>query len=236
MTRSSTRLFHCALFALSVGLLIMASTLLTAAPAAAKQHSPKLHKLWSQYPLNVKGPTPSVRPSKAGSQQAGATPVVTKSRAPSAGATHHRSGNGTTPSRMLLVLEAGAVLLAALFLLGNRVKPPKAPNSGRDPAVSPSDTQAASTINRAGNGYNRPVIETKSEPWTGSAPARVRLQLEDGRSLEGFTRKSNTANADLVIVDVVRMLDPTGKEAAPRPSDSFILRSEITSMQRIDDS
>jgi hypothetical protein len=141
-----------------------------------------------------------------------------------------------TTGRKLIGFGVAAILLAALVLIVKRAKPPKATDNGRERPITPRDPQAASANNRSGNGYNRSVIETTSEPWMGAAPARVRLQLEDGRSLEGFTRESGSTDSELVILDVIATFDPNGKEAPARPSDSFILRSEIASMQRIEDS
>jgi hypothetical protein len=235
MTRSATRPLDHALIVVGLGLFVMISLLLTAAPAGAKQDTRKPHKLWSQYPLNVKGPTPSPTASKAASQQTAPTPSVTTPR-PSSDRTHRRSANAGTTGRKLLVFGGAAILLAALVLLVKRVKPRNATDNGRERAITQPDPHAASATNHAGNGYNRSVIETTSEPWMGAAPARVRLQLEDGRSLEGFTRESGSADSELVILDVIATFDHNGKEAPPRPSDSFILRSEIASMHRIKDS
>jgi hypothetical protein len=69
----------------------------------------------------------------------------------------------------------------------------------------------------------------------GKGPERVRVVLGDGRSLEGYKRESTSANPELVILDVIAAFDKQGNESAPRPSDSFILRSEISSMETIDD-
>jgi hypothetical protein len=232
----ATRVLQRGLVALSLGLFVMAAMLFTAAPAVAKHHTRKPHKLWSQYPLNVKGPTPSVTPSKAESQTAVATPSSADSPGPSSDTTHGRSANAGATSKTLILLGGGAILLAALFLVVKRGKSPKTTDSGQERPISPPDPHPPAATNRAGNGYNRSVIETTSEPWMEAPPSRVRLQLEDGRLLEGFTRKSSSTNPDLVILDVVATFDPNGKEEPPRPSDSFILRSEIASMQRIDDS
>jgi hypothetical protein len=48
-------------------------------------------------------------------------------------------------------------------------------------------------------------------------------------------RESNSTNGELVILNVVAAFDAKGNDEARRPSDSFILRSEIASMQRLDD-
>jgi hypothetical protein len=236
VTGRATRLLHRGVAAVSVGLLVMAAMVLTATPAVAKHHTRKPHKLWSQYPLNVERPTPAVTPSKAGSQRPAATPSSANSPGGSSDRTDGRSAHAGLSGRTFALFVVGALLLAAVFLVLKRAKPPQNTNSRRARSSVPPDPQAAAPANSAGNGYNRSVVETTSEPWMGAPPARVRLQLEDGRSLEGFTRKSSSTDPELVILDVVATFDPNGKEAPPRPSDSFILRSEIASMQRIEDS
>ncbi len=76
----------------------------------------------------------------------------------------------------------------------------------------------------------------QSGPETEPAHERVRLQLADGRSLEGYKRNSPSTSPHLIILDILAAFDPNGNAAPTRPSDSFILESEISSIQRIDDS
>ena len=65
---------------------------------------------------------------------------------------------------------------------------------------------------------------------------RVRLKLADGRSLEGYKRHSTSTGTHLVIMDILAAFDQEGKPVATQPSDSFILETEISSIQRIEDS
>jgi hypothetical protein len=236
MTRSSTRVLQHGLLALCAGLFAMATVLSTAAPAVPKHHTRKPHKLWSQYPLNVQGPTPSATPSGATSQQVVPTPSASKSQAAPSDKTTGRSANAGMTSGKLIFVGGTAILLAALVLIVRRVKLPTPDGNGEDRPHTPPGPATAVASNGDGHGYNRAVIETTSEPWMRPVPTRVRLQLEDGRSLEGFTRESASTDSELVILEVVTTFDPNGKEAPPRPSDSFILRSEIASMQRIEES
>jgi hypothetical protein len=65
---------------------------------------------------------------------------------------------------------------------------------------------------------------------------RLIVQLRDGRSLEGWRRASGSANERLLILNVIAAFDTEGNKAPTTRTDSFILRSEISSIQRIDDS
>jgi hypothetical protein len=65
---------------------------------------------------------------------------------------------------------------------------------------------------------------------------RLIVQLRDGRFLEGWRRASRSANEKLLILNIIAAFDTEGNQAPTTRADSFILRSEITSIQRIDDS
>jgi hypothetical protein len=230
MRGTSTEPTRRALLALCTVLLVVATVVSTAVPAEAKHHSRKPRKLWHQYPLNV------AKPSLSPSAVASATPSAIKSQAPSHARKTRAANTGGVGGKLAALLGGAAILGAALFLLMKRAKPPTSGVNLPQAADTSPNLEGRVETEGNGKGYNRAVIETASEPWMGAAPSRVRLQLEDGRSLEGFTRESSSTNPELVILDVVTTFDPNGNEAPPKPSDSFILRSEIESMQRMDDS
>jgi hypothetical protein len=233
MTRSSSTIRRRCFSGVCTGIFVMSAVMASAAPAWGQHHARKPHKLWHQYPLKVQGPTPSTRPSSASSPPPSTSSSSAKSRPASSGTTGARSKSEGLSTGKLFVLGGAAILLAALFLLVRRAQPtsPKLPERG----VRPARADTGDDLDRSENGYKPAVIETPTEPSDGAAASRVRLQLEDGRSLEGFARESGSTNTELVILDVVAAFDPNGNDEAPRPSDSFILRSEIASMQRLDD-
>jgi hypothetical protein len=78
--------------------------------------------------------------------------------------------------------------------------------------------------------------EVAATPTLFAERERVIVQLADGRSLEGWKRVSGAANESLLILDVITAFDSEGNHAPTTRADSFILRSEITSITRIDDS
>jgi hypothetical protein len=83
---------------------------------------------------------------------------------------------------------------------------------------------------------SQPVgADHKSQPGP-SDRERVLVHLADGRRLQGWTRSSGAPNEQLLILDVIAAFDPEGNETPSTRADSFILRSEITSIQPIDDS
>jgi hypothetical protein len=232
MTRSTSPLRRRCLSSLCAGIFVMAAVMASATPAWGQHHARKPHKLWRQYPLKVQGPTPLITPSTTSSPPS-TTPSSAKSRRAS-GTTGARTQSDGVGSGKLFAVGGAAILLAALFLLVMRAKP-TSPNS-QEGSMKPSRAHTGDDSDRSDNGYKPAVIETPAEPSRSAVASRVRLQLEDGRSLEGFARESGSTNPELVILDVVAAFDPNGNGTAPKPSDSFILRSEIASMQRIDDS
>jgi hypothetical protein len=65
---------------------------------------------------------------------------------------------------------------------------------------------------------------------------RVHVQLVDGRSLDGWIRDAGSDDQQLLVLDLITSYDSKGNEIPGSSTDSFILRSEIESMQRIDGS
>jgi hypothetical protein len=97
-----------------------------------------------------------------------------------------------------------------------------------EPELVPGDNSTQSVPDGA-------LAPARPAPETVPAPERVRLQLADGRCLEGYKRNSPSTSPHLVILDILAAFDQDGNAAPTRPSDSFILESEISSIQRIDD-
>jgi hypothetical protein len=134
---------------------------------------------------------------------------------------------------------------------GDSLFPPAEPGLAPDgdslhPSGEPGLAPDGDSLHPSGEPGLSPV-ENSRQPVSAAAPAqtgpetepaheRVRLQLADGRSLEGYKRNSPSTSPHLIILDILAAFDPNGNAAPTRPSDSFILESEISSIQRIDDS
>jgi hypothetical protein len=61
------------------------------------------------------------------------------------------------------------------------------------------------------------------------------VALSDGRSIEGWKRNNDSSSDALLMLDVVAVYDASGKSASISRSDSFILKNEVDSIQRIKD-
>lgn len=59
---------------------------------------------------------------------------------------------------------------------------------------------------------------------------RVRIDLKDGRRIEAWRRSSPSTDRRLLILDVIAVSDPQGKDIPSTPADSFIYRSEVSSI------
>jgi hypothetical protein len=105
----------------------------------------------------------------------------------------------------------------------------------RDSVHPPAEPELEPAQNSNGPIPARAAAPAPPAPETPPAPEHVRLQLADGRLLEGYRRNSPSTSPHLIILDILAAFDPEGNVAPTRPSDSFILESEISSIQRIDD-
>jgi hypothetical protein len=68
-----------------------------------------------------------------------------------------------------------------------------------------------------------------------SVRERVLVRLADGRSLEGWRRESTSPDENVLILDIIQAFDADGNETPTSRADSFILRSEVASVQTIED-
>jgi hypothetical protein len=106
-------------------------------------------------------------------------------------------------------------------------------------AAETQDDRAARPA--AGQGQSPKEAVPVAVPEAAAGPAangreRVRLGLSDGRSLEGWRRDPGSEDEQLLILDVIAAFDSEGNEAPTSRADSFILRNEITSLQKLEDS
>jgi hypothetical protein len=67
-----------------------------------------------------------------------------------------------------------------------------------------------------------------------SSPAAelVRVQLDDGRTIEGWIPQG-AESANVMILEVTEVRDPEGREVVPRASDSFVAAARVQRLERI---
>jgi hypothetical protein len=228
--------------------------LASAGPALAKHHARKPYKLWHQYPLRVQRRGERIRPEHASPSPKPAV-VATPHRI-----AHRQPRSSSTNVGLWLALAGGVGLVVVGLVALKRQRP----STGGDSPLPRPEPELASNedsphqlaepeLAPGGDSLHPPgepelaPLENSLQPVSAAAPAqsgpetepaheRVRLRLADGRSLEGYKRNSPSTSPHLIILDILAAFDPNGNAAPTRPSDSFILESEISSIQRIDDS
>jgi len=183
-------------------------------------------RLWELYPLNpgqsggVKtNPSPqpsstmSPEPSGAGGRDPGSSvPRAQDNR------TAEQTRTGLPPLAWGLVLMA----LVGLFIVGSRMIP-----------------AFASSARRL---LSDPSIESSVEPIKGSepkphdrGPVLVRVELVDGRAVEGWRKATGEGNGSVLVLDVIAAYDESGATRASSLTDSFIPWAMVRGVHHLDD-
>jgi hypothetical protein len=183
-------------------------------------------RLWELYPLDPNrsgsvNATPSPQPSTAMSPEpsgsVGRDPGSSVPRAQD-DRTAEQTRTGLPPIAWGLVLMA----LLGLFIVGSRMIP-TFPWSARRLHADSS-------------------IESGAEPTKASAPkpedcrpVLLRVELVDGRAVEGWQKAGAEGNGSVLVLDVVATYDESGATRPASVTDSFIPSSMVREVRQLDD-
>ena len=182
-------------------------------------------RLWELYPLN---------PSRSGGVNASPSPQPSTTASPEApGSVGRDSGNAVSRVQAdrtaeqtrtgLPPLVWGLVLVALMVLLivGSRLIPAFASSAQRRRSA--------------------PAIESNAGPSPGSpeprdrGPEMVRVELVDGRAVEGWRKAAGEGDGSVLVLDVSAAFDESGATRASSVTDSFIPWSTIREVRQLDD-
>jgi hypothetical protein len=180
-------------------------------------------RLWELYPLN---------PSRSGGVNASPSPQPSTTPSPEASGSVGRDSGSAVPRTQddraaeqtqtgLPPLVWGMVLMALLVLLivGSRLIP-----------AFPSARRRSA-----------PVIGSDAGPSPGSpepqdrGPELVRVELVDGRAVEGWRKTAGERDGSVLVLDVSAAFDESGATRASSVTDSFIPWSTIREVRQLDD-
>jgi len=183
-------------------------------------------RLWELYPLNPSqsrgvnanpSPQPSTTMSSEPSGSVGRDPGSSVPRAQD-DQTAEEAPAGLPPLAWGLVLMA----LLGLFIVGSRMIP-----------TFPSSAQRL---------RSDPSIESSAEPSKGSepkpqdrGPVLVRVELVDGRAVEGWRKATGEGNGSVLVLDVIAAYDESGATRASSLTDSFIPWAMVREVRHLDD-
>jgi hypothetical protein len=182
-------------------------------------------RLWELYPLN---------PSRSGGVNASPSPQPSTTMSPEASGSVGRDSGSAVPRAEddrtaeqtrteLPPLVWGLVLMAllALVIVGPRLIP-----------AFPSSAQRR---------RSDPAIESNAGPSPGSpeprdrGPELVRVELVDGRAVEGWRKAAREGDGSVLVLDVSAAFDESGATRASSVTDSFIPWSTIREVRQLDD-
>jgi hypothetical protein len=182
-------------------------------------------RLWELYPLN---------PSRSGGVNASPSPQPSTTTSPEAPGSVGRDSGSSVPRVQddrtaeqtqtgLPPLVWGVVLIALMVLLimGSRLIP-----------VFPSSAQRRRSA---------PAIEAEARPSPGSpeppdrGPELVRVELVDGRAVEGWRKAAGEGDGSVLVLDVSAAFDESGATRASSVTDSFIPWSTIREVRQVDE-
>lgn len=181
-------------------------------------------RLWELYPLD---------PSKSGGVNASPSPQPSTTVSPEESSSVGRD-SGTVPRAQddrtaeqtrtgLPPLVWGLVLVALMVLLivGSRLIPAFLSSAQRRRAA--------------------PAIESNAGPSPGSpeprdrGPELVRVELVDGRAVEGWRKATGEGDGSVLVLDVSAAFDQRGATRASSVTDSFIPWSTIREVRQLDE-
>jgi hypothetical protein len=182
-------------------------------------------RLWELYPLN---------PSRSGGGNASPSPQPSTTMSPEESGSVGRDSGSAVPRAQddrtaqqtrkgLPPLVWGLVLVALLVLLivGSRLIP-----------AFPWSAQRRRSA---------PAIEANAGPSPGSpepqgrGPELVRVELVDGRAVEGWRKGAAEGDGSVLVLDVSAAFDESGATRASSLTDSFIPWSTIREVRQLDD-
>jgi hypothetical protein len=237
-----------------VGSLVLAALMSTVQPVFAKRPVEKPTALWNQYPLNVgpakpPSPTPGHQPSpspSAASSNLGSRPGDRK------GLRQESSNSGFLLVAVVAVLGLSGAVVALVRkrsdqrdldgIPGVPVAALSASEDSADAGAHPESVNGYETASapdppvgeqKAGEG-SREQVDSASWSIGRQDAERVLVQLTDGRSLEGYRRATTTARPGLLVLEIVQAFDADGNRTPSSRADSFILPSEIASIESTD--
>jgi hypothetical protein len=182
-------------------------------------------RLWELYPLNPSqsrgvnrnlSPQPSTTMSPEPSGSGGRDPGSLVPRAQD-DRTAEQKRTGLPPLAWGLVLMA----LLGLFIVGSR--------------MIPTFSSSAQRLR------SDPSIESSAEPSKGSAkpqdrgPVLVRVELVDGRAVEGWRKATGEGKGSVLVLDVIAAYDESGATRASSLTDSFIPWAMVREVRHLDD-
>lgn len=87
-----------------------------------------------------------------------------------------------------------------------------------------------------------PSIESSAEPSKGSepkpqdgGPVLVRVELVDGRAVEGWRKTTGEGNGSVLVLDVIAAYDESGATRVSSLTDSFIPWAMVREVRNLDD-
>jgi hypothetical protein len=88
-----------------------------------------------------------------------------------------------------------------------------------------------------------PIAESRPEPSSGREPKPqdlrpklVRVELVDGRAVEGWRKATGEGNGSVLVLDVIAAYDENGATMPASVADSFIPSSTVREVRELDDS
>ncbi len=182
-------------------------------------------RLWELYPLN---------PSRSGGVNASPSPQPSTTVSPETSGSEGRDSGSAVPRAQddrtaeqtrtgLSPLVWGLVLMALLVLsiVGSKLIPAFASSAQRR--------------------RSDPAIESNAEPSPGSpepqarGPELVRVELVDGRAVEGWRKAAGEGDGSVLVLDVSAAFDESGATRASSVTDSFIPWSTVREVRQLDD-
>jgi hypothetical protein len=183
-------------------------------------------RLWELYPLDpnrsgsvnaTPSPQPSTTKSPEPSGSVGRDPGSSVSRAQD-----DRTTEQTRTGLPLLAWGLGLMALLGLFIVGSR--------------MIPTFSSSAQRLR------SDPSIESSAEPSKGSepkpqdrGPVLVRVELVDGRAVEGWRKTTGEGNGSVLVLDVIAAYDESGATRASSLTDSFIPWAMVREVRNLDD-
>jgi hypothetical protein len=182
-------------------------------------------RLWELYPLN---------PSRSDGVNASPSPQPSTTTSPEApGSVGRDSGSGVPRAQDdrtaeqtqtgLPPLVWGLVLMALMVLLivGSRLIPAFQSSAQRR-------RSATAIESNAGPSPGSPEPQNRS-------PELVRVELVDGRAVEGWRKAAGEGDGSVLVLDVSAAFDESGATRASSVTDSFIPWSTIREVRQLDD-
>jgi hypothetical protein len=183
-------------------------------------------RLWELYPLNPSqsrgvnrnlSPQPSTTMSPEPSGSGGRDPGSLVPRAQD-----DRTAEQTRTGLPPLAWGLGLMALLGLFIVGSR--------------MIPTFSSSAQRLR------SDPSIESSAEPSKGSepkpqdrGPVLVRVELVDGRAVEGWRKATGEGKGSVLVLDVIAAYDESGATRASSLTDSFIPWAMVREVRHLDD-